>query len=157
MAANETIVLNQEELVVRIVGYRLTAFPSTGTILSLERNAPRASVVAGLFGTSAFNIVRSNLYTLSLNLLPHSSDDDFCRRAADAIEISNRILAVTIKYQSSQWASNACVFLNDPVRNMQADTVEPLTWQLVGNFPIRRPIKFVNPGTLTADEITATP
>jgi len=156
MAANETIVFSIEEFDLRVVGHRIQALPDTGTIATIEKGTPRAAITPGLFKTLKISILKSSLYTVTMNVIPMSTDDEFLFHAAQLTEQTGLILSLSAVYQTSKWISDACVIMGDPTVNISADGTETNAWVIAGNFPIVNMGKFVNPGTLTADQINAT-
>jgi len=109
-----------------------------------------------LFKTLKISLIKSSLYTATINVLPGSSDDEWLFHAAQLTESTGLILTMSAVHQSSKWISDACVIMSDPVATFSADGTEVNAWPLSGNFPIVNMGKFVNPGVLTADQVTAT-
>jgi len=155
MAANETIVFSIEEFDLRVLNRRIHAMPDTGVIATIEKGSPRAAITAGLFNTLKISIIKSSLYTATINVLPGSSDDAWLFGAAQETENSGLILTMSAVHQTSKWISDACVIMADPTVTFSSDGTEVNAWTISGNFPLVNMGKFVNPGTLTADQVTA--
>jgi hypothetical protein len=151
--SNETIVLQMENLFVNVSGERITAFPETGTIASVEKGAPTSTVVGGLHKTGLHVINGSDIYTFTLNVAPMSGDDEYLARAIRLIRTTGRILGVSATYEGTKYVSGSCSITTEPTRVFNADGVEFNAYPLAGVFTIADVRKFTNPGVLTADEI----
>ena len=153
--ANETIIFSMSELFIRVAGRRMTALPEVGTIASMERINPRAIMTSGLFGTVAFSIVKSNARRLTINVMPQSFDDSFITTGADLFADTLRLLTTSVVYQGTEYISGSAILTNDPVRNWNTDSTEPLPFVFEGVFTKSIVAPFIAPPALTEDEITA--
>lgn len=151
---NETIVLNIENMFIFVSGSRMTALPAAGTIASLEKGSPDATVVAAMFRTSSLVFNPADVYTATLNIMPGSADDQFLQQARSVSRATGRPLSFEAVYGTSSWSSSGCVILGDPVRNFIADNTEVQAYQLSGVFETNV-FKFANVEALNAEEISA--
>lgn len=153
--SDETIIIQPERFFFRISGRRLTALPDTGTIATIEKTAPDATVVGGLFRTASMVINGSDIHTATVNVKALSRDDQYMQAARKAIRSLGQLVTVSVEYQGgSLWQCGGAVILGDPTRNVIADGTEFLAYQLQGIFAVEV-AAFVNPDPLTEDQISA--
>lgn len=152
--ANELIIIQQENLHLTIIGKRITAFPDTGAIITMEKTSPDGSVTGGLHKTATFVINGSDVYRLTINVMPHSGDDMLLNSVAEGIRKTGKVAPVVISYQGTKYVSGGCISETRPTRNFNADTAEPLSYVFVGVFPIALVTSFANPGELTVADLS---
>jgi hypothetical protein len=153
--ANETIVLNQSNLFISVAKTRMTALPTTGTILSIERLAPTASLTPGLHKTGAFIINSGTGYRATLNVLMGSQDDKFLSAMIRAIEATSLLADFVVTYDDTTYVSGGVAVESEPTRNFNADNLEYISYPLLGMFQIVKVGSFASPGPLTADQINS--
>ena len=150
--SNEITVLRQEQLFVNVVGKRITAFPSTGAIMSVEKVTPDSSMLSGLHKTAVFIVNGDDTYRVTLNVMPMSSDDAWLHAVAEAIRRTGQPAPLTVSYAGVNYVSASCVIEQRPARNF-SDTAEAAVWPLIGLFTVAQVVSFVNPKGLEASDI----
>lgn len=153
--SDQIIVTNQEELFLTIVGERVTEFPDTGVIVSMEKISPEAAIVGGLHRTAAITVNGSDIYRLTVTVMTGSVSDARFGSIARATRKLGRVAGVTCTYKGTQYISGSCVVETRPVRNFNADTSEPRSWPFIGVFPIAIDAPIVNAEQLTAADLEA--
>jgi hypothetical protein len=151
--SNETVIIQQSNLFLNISGKRITALPDVGTIAILEKMSPESALIGGLHNTAAHIINGSNAYRFTVNVMPMSEDDSFIFAAVKAIRQFGKILGVSLTYETTKFVSGSVSIEAQPTRNFNADTVEVVSWPLIGVFQIAQVGKWVNPPQLTQEEI----
>ncbi len=153
--SNETVVIQQSNLFLNIAGRRMTALPATGTIAIMERLGPEATFMAGLHKTSLHIIAGGDGYRFTVNVMPNSGDDAWIFAAVKGIRQFGKLIAVSLTYETTKFVSGSTSIEALPVRNFNADAVEPVAWQFQGTFEVAQLGKWLNPGILSEDEITS--
>lgn len=153
--SQETIIISQSSLFLNVTGRRITALPETGTIATVERLAATSTFLSGLHDTAVHNLNTSKARRLTINVIPMSADDEFLNLAIAAIGRFGKLIPVSLSYQNVKYAAGACSIEGDPVRNFTGEGAEVMAYPMVGVFEIGVIRKFVNPGVLTAAEISA--
>ena len=151
--SDQVIVTNQEDLFVTIVAARVTEFPDTGTIVSMEKISPDAAIVGGLHGTAAIAVNGSDIWRLNLTVMTGSATDARLGVIAKATRKTSKTAAVAVTYKGTQYISGSCVVEQRPPRVFVADGSEARTWPLIGVFPIATEVPIVNAQTLTAADL----
>ena len=153
--SDETLVFQMEELFVRVNGKRITALPETGTIASVERINARGVLTSGLFGTGAFNFIKSKAYRVTVNVFPRSKDDAFMKAGADLGASQGRPSGISVTHKGLTYVSGSVILTADPVRNFISDSTEVLAYVYEGLFTLASVTSFIAPKTLTQAEVDA--
>lgn len=151
--SSEFIVIQQETLFVTVAGKRIKAFPDTGTILTMEKTSPDGAVTGGLHKTAVFTVTGSDVYRLTINVLPGSTDDTHLNLVAEAGRRLGKVAPVTVTHKGTQYVSGGCISETRPTRNFNADSSEPLSYVFIGLFPIAIIGSFGNPDELTLADL----
>lgn len=151
--SDQVIVTNQEDLFVTIIGKRVTEFPDTGTIASMEKISPDAAIVGGLHRTAAISVNGSDIWRLNLTVMTGSVTDALIGSIANATRKKGKVAAVTVTYKGTQYISGSCVVEQRPPRVFVADGSEARTWPLIGVFPIAIEAPIANAEPLTEADL----
>ena len=152
---HQVLVTNQQDLFVTVVGKRITAFPDTGTIASVERLQPISTLTGGLHNTAAFSVNASRTRRVIVNVMPMSADDEHCARIADAHVNLGKVAGITVTYKGTTYVSGSVMVESEPIRNFLADGTEVIGWPFHGIFQIAKLVRLVNAQALTAADLEA--
>lgn len=153
--SDQIIVTNQEELFLTIVGARVTEFPDSGTIVNMEKISPDAAIVGGLHRTAAISVNGSDIWRLTVTVMPGSVSDAAFSNIAKATRKTGKVAAITLTYKGTQYISGSAVVEQRPARAFEADTTTPRAWPFIGVFPIAIEVPIVNASTLTQADLEA--
>ena len=149
----QIIVTNQEELFVTVVGKRITAFPSTGTIVSIERPTAISTLTEGLHSTASFSVNPSRVRVVTINVHPMSVDDMHFAAIADAHIRLGKVAAMSVTYKGTTYVSGSTMVQTEPTRNFDADGTTPLGWIFHGIFEVAKVVALVNAQALTLADL----
>jgi len=147
--SDQIIVTNQEDLFIVISGARVTEFPDTGTIATMEKVAPNATFTGGLHGTGAIAVNGSSHYRLNLTIHTGSVSDARLAASVALVKKTGRLLTVSVTYKGTQYISGSCAAETTPTREFVVDGTPARTWALSGFFPIVVEVPIANAGNLT--------
>jgi hypothetical protein len=151
--SDQVIVTNQEDLYVTVVGARVTEFPDTGVIVSMEKISPDAAIAGGLHRTAAISVNASDIYRLSITVHGGSVSNARFGAIRRATRKTGKVAGVTVTYKGTQYISGSCVVESTPVHNFNADSSEPRTWAFIGLFPVAIEVPIANAQTLAESDL----
>lgn len=150
---DSTVVVRSEDIIARVGGVRLTAFPVAGNYIDIEKASPRSTPVEGQFGNLVHVRTNGRLYTVTFQIMPGTPEDTFLGAAITALDETNSVLPCSIEWEGAKWSSTSCDISVVPTRSLAGDAAPPIAYALTGNFPITVVKAFQQPPVLDEDQI----
>jgi hypothetical protein len=154
-SVNEAIVTRSEDVFVRVGGRRIQAFPVAGNYVDIEKASAVSTPVEGQHGNLGFAETNGNLHTVTIQVMPGTADDAFMGAALTTQRLSNLLLPVSIEWNDAKYVSGSGRLTVRPTRSLAGDSLPPIAYVIAGSFPIALVKAFIQPATLTEDQINA--
>jgi hypothetical protein len=135
-------------------GQRISDWPSTGTYLSIAKGSPLGTVTEGL-NTITFSKNGSKFYNVSLTVTQHHKDDIFLSAAIEAQRATKLVQAIGITYLGRVYTSVKAYILEEPTRELAADSSANVTYMFGAWFDQIIIAKFQQPAALTPEQINS--